>query len=70
MSMIESRLIECKPWKATFERSHGGKDGYHSIIVVAENMQQAMMAVALHLPKTDCVMTGLAQMEAVRGVII
>lgn len=70
MSMVETRLIECKPWRATFTRIPGGHDEYHAIIVIAENVQQALLAIGMHLPKTDCKLTELTQMEAVRGVIV
>jgi hypothetical protein len=68
--MTERRLIECKPWKATFERGGpDGKDGYHTIIVIADTMQDAMLLLAKHMLPTDCKMTELAQMTSVRAVI-
>lgn len=70
MSMVETRLIECKPWRAAFMRSPDGEDGSHFIIVIADNIQQALLAIGLHLPKTDCKLTSLEQMETVRGVIV
>jgi len=70
MSMVETRLIECKPWKATFEPGPNSKDVFHVIIVIADNIQQAMLAVGVHLPKTDCRLTGVDQMNYVRGVIV
>jgi hypothetical protein len=66
----QRKLIECKPWRATFERSNPSGDGYHTIIVIADTVQEALLAVGMHLPKTDCVLTSLTQMEAVRGVIV
>jgi hypothetical protein len=68
--MTQRRLVEGKPWRATFDSVPGGKDTYHGIIVVADTLQDALLAIGEHLPKTDCKLSSMEQMSWVRGVIV
>lgn len=70
MSTVKTRLIECRPWKATFEPVTDSKDTFHCVVIVADTIQNAMLALAEHLPKTDCKLTGVDRMSWVRGVIV
>ena len=68
--MTPRKLYEGKPWMATFDSVSGGKDTYHAVIVMADNIQQAMLACGEHLPLTDCRLSEIKQMTWVRGVIV
>lgn len=68
--MTERRLYEGKPWIAAFERTSPTGDGYHTVLVMADTLQDAILALGNHLPRTDCKLTGIKRMDEVRGVIV